>query len=247
MILCKAEHYIQHRLQQQEFNKKIQETSQKSTLIPSIILKDTYVPSSCAHASRLILKKLFMLLQQQITLTLTPTRDFSSPRKGRGPKMGVPPWIRTGGLSHHNVLSTPGTPLGSRCRGSDFVPIWYPLLWHNGSFLFFTFPCWILLDWGGLGLKELISISVESVYFRHFHESRLILQHVTNVYLILNWLLVVQVTSRNQHKFMHFYYFWCFHESKMDSQSLYTSIDCNDKWLQKNQYWFLCFYRSNIL
>ena len=46
-----------------------------------------------------------------------------SPRKGRGSKIGVPPWIRTWGLSPHNPLSTPGTPLGNRCPGSVFVPI----------------------------------------------------------------------------------------------------------------------------
>ena len=40
--------------------------------------------------------------------------------------MGVPPWIRTGGLSHHNALSTPDTPLGQQgllgsCKVSYFL------------------------------------------------------------------------------------------------------------------------------
>ena len=54
-----------------------------------------------------------------------------SPRKGRGQKMGVPPGFRTGDPPHHNALFTHGTPPGCRCPGSDFVPIWYPLLWRN--------------------------------------------------------------------------------------------------------------------
>ena len=69
----------------------------------------------------------FYIVRQQIpTLTLTP-------QKGRGPKMGLPPWIQTRGLSHHNALSTPGTPLGCHCPGRHFMPIWYPLLWCNGT------------------------------------------------------------------------------------------------------------------
>ena len=54
-----------------------------------------------------------------------------SPRKGRGQKMGVPPGFRTGDPPHHNALFTHGTPPGCRCPGSDFVPIWDPLLWRN--------------------------------------------------------------------------------------------------------------------
>ena len=56
-----------------------------------------------------------------------------SPRKGRGQKMGVPPGFRTGDPPHHNALFTHGTPPGCRCPGSDFVPIWDPLLWRNGT------------------------------------------------------------------------------------------------------------------
>ena len=43
-----------------------------------------------------------------------------------GSKNGSSLWIWTGGLPHLNVLSTYGTPLGCRCPGSDFVPIWDP-------------------------------------------------------------------------------------------------------------------------
>ena len=61
-------------------------------------------------------------------------------------------WIWTGGLPHHNALSTPGTPLRHRCPLSDFVPRWYLFLWHNQTkCIFFTSPCWILLDCGRLG------------------------------------------------------------------------------------------------
>ena len=56
-----------------------------------------------------------------------------SPRKGRGQKMGVPPGFRTGDPPHHNALFTHGTPPGCRCPGSDFVAIWDPLLWRNGT------------------------------------------------------------------------------------------------------------------
>ena len=79
-----------------------------------------------------------------------------SPRKGRGQKMGVPPGFRTGDPPHHNALFTHGTPPGCRCPGSDFVPIWDPLLWRNRTQrIFFTSPCWILLDCGRLGLMDL--------------------------------------------------------------------------------------------
>ena len=67
--------------------------------------------------------------------------------------MGVPPGFRTGDLPRHNALFTHGTPLGWCCPGSDFVPIWDPLLWRNRTYhIFFTSPCWILLDCGRLGL-----------------------------------------------------------------------------------------------
>ena len=51
--------------------------------------------------------------------------------KGGVQNGGSPPWIRTGGLPHHNALSIPGTPLGRCCPGSEFVPTWCPLLWRN--------------------------------------------------------------------------------------------------------------------
>ena len=60
---------------------------------------------------------------------------FSSEREGQ--KMGVPLDLNW-----------------CRCLGSDFVPIWDPLLWHNHTQrIFFTSPCWIMLDCWRLGLS----------------------------------------------------------------------------------------------
>ena len=87
-----------------------------------------------------------------------------SPRKGRGPKMGVPRLGFEPGASR-----TKCTPPGCRCPGSDFVPIWDPLLWRNRTErIFFTSPCWILLDCGRLGLNKLkIWCLIHSNYGTH--------------------------------------------------------------------------------
>ena len=74
-----------------------------------------------------------------------------SPWKERVRKMGVNPGFERG-LLHHNALSTYGTPPGCSCPGSNFVPIWDPFLWrYRTQRIFFTSPCWILLDWDRLG------------------------------------------------------------------------------------------------
>ena len=62
---------------------------------------------------------------QTSLLTLTPSPPFFisrlSPWKGRVQKME--PWTRTGGLPHHDSLSTYGMPLRCCSLGRDFVPI----------------------------------------------------------------------------------------------------------------------------
>ena len=90
-------------------------------------------------------------------LTLNPTPPFSFLDyllgKGGVQKWGFPAWVSNRGPPAPNALCTHGTPPGGRCPGSDFVPIWDPLLWHNRTWrIFFTSPCWILLDCGRLGL-----------------------------------------------------------------------------------------------
>ena len=90
-------------------------------------------------------------------LTLTPSPPFSFLAyllgKGGVKKWGFPLGFEPGTPSNHNALFTHGTSPGCRCPGSDFVPIWDPLLWRNRTWrIFFTSPCWILLDCGRLGL-----------------------------------------------------------------------------------------------
>ena len=57
--------------------------------------------------------------------------------------MGVPPWIRTGGLSHHNALSTPGMPLGCHCPGRFYDTRFFDVM---GLSAFSSLPlvgfCW---------------------------------------------------------------------------------------------------------
>ena len=69
-------------------------------------------------------------LRVLLILTLTFFVSRLSSQKGRSLIMRFL-WIHAQGLPHHNALSTHGTPLGCRCPGSDFVPIWDPLLWLN--------------------------------------------------------------------------------------------------------------------
>ena len=68
-------------------------------------------------------------------LTLTPTPPFSFLDyllgKGGVQKWGFPAWVSSRGPPAPNALCTHGTPPGCRCPGSDFVPIWDPLLWRN--------------------------------------------------------------------------------------------------------------------
>ena len=61
--------------------------------------------------------------------------------------MGVPPWIRTGDLSHHNALSTPGTPLGVAAQAAISCPYDTHLYEVIGLSAFTSLPlvgfCWI--------------------------------------------------------------------------------------------------------
>ena len=69
------------------------------------------------------------------SLTLTPTPPFSFLDyllgKGGVQKWGFPAWVLNCGPPAPNALCIHGTPLGCHCPGSDFVPIWDPLLWRN--------------------------------------------------------------------------------------------------------------------
>ena len=79
-------------------------------------------------------KNMHMYERMAAKLTLTPTPPFSFLDyllgKGGVQKWGFPAWVSNRGPVP-NALYTHGTPPGCRCPGSDFVPIWDPLLWRN--------------------------------------------------------------------------------------------------------------------
>ena len=81
-----------------------------------------------------------------------------SPRKGRGPKMGVPPGFRTGDLPHHNALFTHGTPLGCHCPAAISFP--YETRFYDviGLSAFLHFP---LLDFVGLWTVMVNEVCIE--------------------------------------------------------------------------------------